>query len=253
MTQIIKTTRKKIDKKIRHIVRRQKIWLKHLPQPEKKFQYIFHHIPKCAGTSAVDALSNWFIVVKDYPPGWSDRNNSKVYEKFCSSPKKINKLKDYHLLAGHYHVKNSFLHQRYPIFLEDRHYRIFTFLREPLELQISLYYYEIRNKIIPSDESLEKRLLLRKNYIAAIIPCDEFNYKEKLDYYFFIGLVEKYQESFDKLAELLDKPKLKLKTYNESLRTKRKLSQNFISQFKELNQLDYQVYNYAKKKYENIV
>ncbi|MEM7593217.1 MAG: hypothetical protein AAF383_17175, partial [Cyanobacteria bacterium P01_A01_bin.83] len=159
-------------------------------------------------------------------------------------------LKDYHLLVGHYHLEDSYLPQRYPNCLENKHYQIFTFLRDPLELQISLYYYEIRNKRITSDACLEQRLLLRKNYIAARIPCDESNYREKLDYYFFIGLVEEYQESFDKLAELLEKPKLKLKTYNDSLQPKQKLSPEFISEFKELNQLDYQIYTYAQKKYE---
>ena len=245
----INTIGRKIDKKIRRVFRSQKIWFKNLPHPKRSIQYIFHHIPKCAGTSAVDALSNWFIIIKDYSKGWRGIDNPRKYKNFCDNPIKIDKLRNYHLLVGHYPLEGSFLYQRYPKIIEDTRFKIFTFIRDPLELQISLYYYEIRNKRIPPNEFLEKRLLLRKNYIAARMPCDEFNYQEKLDRYFFIGLVERYQESFNSLAELIKKPYIKLKVYNNAFKSPMKLSENFISEFKEVNKLDYQIYNYVKKKY----
>ena len=101
------------------------------------------------------------------------------------------------------------------------------------------------------NESLEKRLLLRKNYMAERIPCDHSNYSKILERYFFIGLVERYQESFDKLGDLIGKPRVKLKVFNKILRPKIQLSDEFISEFKELNHLDYQIYDYGKKFYEN--
>ncbi|MGL5078344.1 MAG: hypothetical protein ACRDBG_21305, partial [Waterburya sp.] len=61
----------------------------------------------------------------------------------------------------------------------------------------------------------------------------------------------KYQESFDLLLRLIDKPPVKLKIYNESSRKNIKLSDEFISEFKEINQLDYKIYNYGKSFYEN--
>ena len=33
--------------------------------------YVFHHVPKCGGTSMVKALSTWFHPVFDYRHGWN--------------------------------------------------------------------------------------------------------------------------------------------------------------------------------------
>lgn len=234
---------KKIVKKIRHTSRASQIYLRQLNKIDKPERYIFHHIPKCAGTSGVDALTNWFVVIKDYPKTWSNLD----CQKFCNHPKNLNKLKHYHLLVGHYKLDCSFLNLRYPNALKEPNYRIFTFLRDPLEQRISLYYWEIsRDKDIYNHQPLEKVLLMNPNYIAKTIPCDSSNYQSVLKRYFYIGFVEKYQQSFDCLAELIGKPRVNLKTYNKSSRSKIPVSSSFISEFKEINHLDYQVYNFAK-------
>ena len=249
----MKSITKKIDKKLRHYSRIPKIWAQYQLSDEKQNseRYIFHHMPKCAGTSAVDALTNWFVVLKDYPLGWTHKDNPQVYQKFCDNPKNLDKLKPYQILVGHYHLDKSFLHQRYPDW-EDKGYKVFTFLRDPLELRISLYHYEIRNNRISPDEPIEKQLLQHKrNYVAGLMPCDDSNYMEVLQRYFFIGIVEKYQESFDLLSKLIDKPAIELKTYNESARKSLSLSDDVIAEFKEINQLDYKIYNYGKSFYES--
>ena len=129
----------KTETKLRQFILSPKIWLTHLFSAEEPYCYIFHHIPKCGGNSAVQALTNWFLLVKDYPRSWSNIDNSNLYKRYCDNPKDLDKLKYYHLLTGHYHLENSFLHQRYPLCLTDKRYRLFTFLRDPLELQLSLY------------------------------------------------------------------------------------------------------------------
>lgn len=240
---------KKVDKKLRHYLRIPKTLVKYALRKDRSSpRYIFHHIPKCGGTSAVDALTNWFIVLKDYPLGWSDEDNYCIYRKFCARPIDLNQVKPYQLLVGHYHLENSFLHQRYPNW-KKKGYRLFTFLRDPLELQISLYYYEIRNKRISAEEPIEERLLLRQNFIASLMHCNNSNYLEVLHQYHFIGIVEKYQESFDRLARLMNKPAVKLKIYNESPRQDYQLSESFIARFKARNQLDYKIYDYSKSFY----
>lgn len=146
--------------------------------------------------------------------------------------------------------RGSGSNQRYPNW-EDKGYKIFTFLRDPLELRISLYNYEIRNNRISAEEPLEKQLLQHKrNYVAGLLPCDDSNYLEFMQRYFFIGIVEKYQESFEELSRLIGKPIIQLKNYNQSKRKNIKLSAETISEFKEINQLDYKIYNYGKAFYE---
>ncbi|HAG80321.1 MAG TPA: hypothetical protein DCL61_03910 [Cyanobacteria bacterium UBA12227] len=252
MSNILTEVEKKVKKKVGHILRVPKVWLRHLSEPEEPYGYIFHHIPKCAGTSAFDALTHWFICIKDYPPSraWGNVDDPKAYDQFCNSSKNLEQLRHYQILCGHYHLKGSFISERYPSCFEKDRYRLITFLRDPLEVQISLYYYERRMKRFPPEEPLEKRLLERENYLASVIPCDDSNYQEVLNRYFFIGLVEKYQESFDRLADQLRKPRLQLTTLNQSVRDQQKLSEDLISEFKERNHLDYKIYHYAKSLYE---
>ena len=237
---------KKVDKKLRQYSRRPIIFSKYvLDRKPDNSRYIFHHMPKCGGTSAVDALTNWFIVLKDYPVGWSDEDNYPVYQKFCNHPKNLDKIKPYQLIVGHYHLDKSHLSQRYPDW-KNKGYRLFTFLREPLDLQISLYYYEIRNRRIPTNTPIEERLLLRNNYMAFSLQCDEDNYLDVLEQYFFIGIMEKYQQSFNLLSNMMDKPSVKLKNYNCGSRQKYNLSASFIDEFRAKNQLDYKIYDYGK-------
>ena len=237
---------KKITKKAKHILRASKIWWMHLAQPEEPYRYIFHHLPKCAGTSGVDALTNWFICIKDYPSPWGDVDKPQAYQSFCENPKNLESLHHHHILVGHYHLPGSFIVERYPQCLQDDRYRLITFLRDPLQVRLSLHYYEMRFQRIDTQMSLEKNLLARSNYLASVINCDSSNYQEILYRYFFIGLVEEFQESFDRLADLLNKPRIQLGVLNQSPRDDKKLSQQFLSEFEELNQLDYQIYSYAK-------
>jgi hypothetical protein len=241
---------KKVTKKAKHILRASKIWWMHFYQPDEPYRYIFHHIPKCGGTSALDALTHWFICIKDYPPAWGNLDNPQAYQRFCQNPKNFKKLHHNHILCGHYHLPGSFIFERYPQCFKEDKYRLITFLRHPLQVQLSLHYYELRNQRNSSHNSIEKRLLERQNYLASVIPCNKSNYQEILNCYFFIGLVEEFQESFDRLADLLDKPRIELSILNQSPRKEKKLSQEFISEFKELNQLDFKIYNYVKMLYK---
>lgn len=187
---------KKITKKAKHILRASKIWWMQFYQPEEPYRYIFHHLPKCGGTSGVDALTNWFICIKDYPSPWGDIDKPQAYQRFCQNPKNLQKLHQNQILVGHYHLPGSFIFERYPQCLQEDRYRLITFLRDPLQVQLSLHYYEIRCQRIDPQMSLEKNLLARSNYLASVIHCDRSNYQEILNCYFFIGLVEEFQESF---------------------------------------------------------
>lgn len=206
------------------------------------YLYIFHHIPKCGGNSVKRALSGWFICIADY-------KMNVTIEDFKNTSINLKKLTPYHILCGHFEDDGCYLFQRYPKVINNPRFRLISFVRDPLELQISLYYYEKKIRTSPKGNMLlEDRILMKANYMGNIFVCDELNYKEVLDRYYFIGVTEYLQESLDKLACKLGKPKTKVPLLNKTERDDQLLSEDVIQRFKEKNRLDYLIYEHCKSR-----
>ncbi len=213
-----------------------------VPFSQKNPIYVFHHIPKCGGTSLIQILNKWFIVVHDYRKDWSDSHRSPINNK---------KLRSTHCLASHWELPGVYLKERYlEVFYNDR-YKVFTFLRDPLEHSLSLYCYEKENNQTDITD-IEEHFTIRPNYIATILNADEKNYKEAIDRYFFVGILEKMDKSIKILSNLIRKNHYKLpwinKTKLDSKTNSDKLSKSKIDKFKEINNVDYLIYNYTLKK-----
>lgn len=214
--------------------------------------YVFHHIPKCGGTSAIYALSNWFHIVRDYRPRIMLVEETDEYLKDRIN---IANLKTRHCLCSHFELEGNYLHQRYPeVLTQKTRYRIFTFVRDPLELMISLYYYERENGY-NSNTTLEEYLVYREdNFMANRFPCAEQNYKEVLSRYFFIGITEYLQESFEYLALILNKKKIEVPHVNRTERDEQSsgISTSTIKKFREKHTVDYKIYEYSLDKFEEL-
>lgn len=208
-------------------------------------RYIFHHLPKCGGTSVRHALENWFHPIKDYRPAGND---AAVLKEYFRHPYDLDALRAEEVLCSHFEERGSHLHERYPAALASPRFRIFTFVRDPLEVQLSLYFHEKR--LGAAQQPLEAHLLLRPNYLAARLPCTLADYREKLRRYFFIGRLDRGQESFDRLAARLGKPPLKLPVKNRSKRESLALSPSFAEEFRGANELDYLLYEECCRIYE---
>ena len=89
--------------------------------------YIFHHLPKCGGTSIVSIIDQWFIQVRDYQD-WGEDAAS-----FDKSKLDLSKYDERHCLCGHFEREDIHLHQRYPEVINNPVHRMFTFIRDPLE------------------------------------------------------------------------------------------------------------------------
>ncbi len=216
---------------------------------QKAPSYVFHHLVKCGGTSVTETLQYWFNVEYEYP------EETPSLDYFLKYKLNLSNISMDNCITGHFHFEGIHLNQRYPeIIKNERDFKVFAFIRDPLKIRISLYYYN-KNLLGISNISLHDSIKhFTKNFLATLFPCDETNYKEVLDRYFFIGIVEKMQESFDKLADLINKKRLTLPFSNTTQKDSQvsELSPEFIAKFKNENKLDYMIYDYCVEKYNKI-
>lgn len=205
--------------------------------------YVFHHIPKCGGTSVIGLLRRWFGLVMDYV-------DEAPLAEFQHERHDLSRLRTRHCLCGHFDVAGCYLHERYPQIVGNNEFRLFTFVRDPLELKISLYFYERKmgRQMAPS---LIERLFEEQNYLAQRFPCTSDNYQDVLDRYFFIGITEHLQDSFDQLADMLGKRRAKVSRLNAAERDHEysEISPDVIRAFRAANQLDYQIYDYCLQRF----
>jgi hypothetical protein len=217
-------------------------------------RYVFHHLPKTGGISVRENIRNWFYVCYDYEPNFAyDTMEQATYK---SNPWKIEGLKPYNCVCGHYDDPH-FILERYPKLFNHRQYRVFTFFREPLSLNISLYYFwkKYRPENLEKGTRLETFLLQQDNRIAKLYigNCDEDNYKAIVDRYFFVGITEHLQVSIDVLTKKIGRKPLEMEQLNTTKKDQQVegLDPAVVEKFKINNVLDYLLYDYAVKRFFN--
>ncbi len=210
---------------------------------------IFHHIPKCGGQSLLKVLEKWFKLEQDYVIyDWDKRIKS------YPAPKNLFDLNPKTCLTGHWDSPFSHLslETRYPQILTDQNrYFLFTFLRNPLDLRISWYYFRLLHYKGRLWE-LETDLAIETNFIAKTLGVNQSNFRSRLDRYDFIGFLEDYNNSVKELANLLGKRMILPPKINISPRKKDAImTDEQVSAFKEANALDYMIYDYAIKRHKS--
>jgi len=205
---------------------------------------VFHHLPKCGGTSVLKMLSGWFKLVHDYRQDWTNSYQDR---------QNLDYLTPGHCLCGHFELDGYHLAQRYPGMLENPGFWVFSFIRDPLEVKMSLFRYETKNNV-NKPRTIEKHLSTRKNYLAGILGVGWDDYRIILDKYAFIGVLEESALSIEMLASLLKKNKTELpwenKTIGDKNHSQEALTNLIVQQFKEENSLDYAIYNYAVERFK---
>lgn len=181
-------------------------------------------------------LQSWFRQIRDYRTGFNTH-----YPK----PANLVNLTSGDCLCGHWELEGYHLHQRYPQAIQSPEYRVFTFIRDPLSTRLSLYRFETKHKV-NSVLDARKHVLARPNWMSNRFPITEANYIERLSGYYFIGILERGQDSLDLLANLISKPRMILPRENATIAGEESiLDQETIEEFRELNWLDYKIYDYC--------
>lgn len=201
------------------------------------------HIPKSGGTSFNKSLSDKFSVLRDDGHGiYKDIN--QIITKFEEFNNNIN-LEDYtniDCIMGHIlPIKYKKLH--------DNNWKFITWLREPSQMIHSLYNYVVKK----SDRSYLNNFILENNLSIeefSLHPVcrnayQRFFYNFPPDNYFFIGIVENYE---DDLKLLSNKLNLDLKMYHENKNPNKQKSyynidNKLLNKMKEYHKEDYNLYS----------
>jgi len=193
--------------------------------------YVFNHIPKCGGHTIIHALKTW---------------NKEIILDYSTRPI-IKEFNPNQILCGH-----SIVH-KYPTLFNKKNIHFFSFIRDPLSLNISLYFY-FRNRGQYQHISLNEYLFVVSlnvpNIIARHLKCNYSNYSQIINLYSFIGIIEYIQESFNLLCLLTDHKSLILPSLNESIKDKQEVAKEIADLFRQKNDLDYKIYLYCMKKFE---
>jgi hypothetical protein len=247
------------------------------------------HIPKTAGTSFENVLRNWFNK-HDFPNINNHPRLLKIFSPinfdfFCQRllgcglylhysheylqrpPRAVplglhygvlNRSSRPECVHGHFDpdIDGGNLFDFYP-----KAEQFITFLRDPLEMQLSIFFY--MKKMIETgslywqgekvtsmkyDGDIDRWVEERPSYMLHFLPMkfDELNYKDVIEKYFIhIGVTEAMQNSVDILADKLNFRSLVVPSENVTSRTK-KPSPNAVKKFMEKHKLEYLIYHHAQ-------
>lgn len=216
--------------------------------------FIYNHIPKCGGTSFNIILSDFFLTIYDYPPHELEfKFNSDFLENLKKHEKKAPnyfELKPFQAMSGHYFYDKIFLSNRFKGVYKSSRVKLITFLRDPLRHRVSLYSFGIKKgHSYVKGIDLETYIFQEENYFSKLLECDINSYKDRIDGYFFIGIMEDFNKSIDVFQR-----KLEMKISRSIPNINKSNSDDFFvllskeakEKFKIINHLDYLIYSYAK-------
>ncbi|HEX8546938.1 MAG TPA: sulfotransferase family 2 domain-containing protein [Cytophagaceae bacterium] len=212
------------------------------------------HIPKCGGTSFHRVLKSWFRL--GFREHYYNHKKQQIPDKSRILPAIGQFIPT--IVHGHFdrfHDGINFF-EHYP---EAKQF--ISILRNPLELQISFYFYTKKlvkdrsliwdGKVVESADylglSLDEHLETAQYNWLRFMPWDlNFeNYKTIFEENFIhIGVTEELQRSVDIMAEKLKMPAKKVPRENEAERNE-KPSESSIKIFEANHKLELEIYQYV--------
>lgn len=227
--------------------------------------YFFVHIPKTAGSSFRSMLYQQFQQDLIYPNLNDIKNNNGLY------PLQKDVL---NLMSGGSH-QFQFLMGHYPFSIGKslpKKPKYIVFLRDPVKRAISHLYhlkrhgkeefkkaslYEIAQAANWQINNLQVRYMGDKNFQPGKLYAENTvlgtkalkQAKKNIDKCHFVGLTEDFSNSVKRLEKMFDWNLGKTLKQNVAPRRHRKVPKDLYEEIKALNQLDIELYEYAKSKY----
>ncbi len=205
---------------------------------------IFVHLPKTGGNSFLDILTQSF----DGKIGYDYVLNDTAWIK--------GDRKEFHhddvCIAGHFKADRYII--KYP------KAKLITFVRDPVERVISMYYHRMRDtrthpnlsklgKSIKKDLSLEEFIEIKYLHNRQ----SQFIDPEKISSFYFVGLTERYEESirlFKKIFNISKKLDIKILNSNpDKAKNNYMISEKLRKKIREYNRKDIVLYESAKKRF----
>lgn len=167
--------------------------------------FVFNHLPKSYGSSLRVLLAGGFSMVEDHT------RFLDVEGVIRDTPVDTSRLTADTIFAGHLCHGDFLLQRRYPEIWANPRFKIFTYLRNPLDTAISnfLHVTERYPEVVAADPelyaSVDEYVRRMNNPIAERLGCTRENMDAVLGRYFFIGVAEKHHESLPRLLDAMER------------------------------------------------
>jgi len=229
--------------------------------------YFFIHIPKTAGSSFRNMLYKQFDQEAIYPNLNDIISNGGSYPPLKDTSELVTSgTHPFQLLMGHYPFHTGRLLPQKPKYI--------VFLRDPVKRAVSHLYHLKRVgkeefRTAPIDEimeaarwqinNLQVRYMSGRNFRPGKLYLNDdagkkalAKAKESIDKCDFVGLTEEFNGSIKLLEKMFDWNLGKKLKKNVAPRRHRKVPKDLYEEIKALNELDIELYEYAKKRHREL-
>lgn len=212
---------------------------------------IYIHIPRCAGRTNRDALRCTFGKERVYRDLLFKKEGRLHKIKNGNMPFIVNRFvlcdkvfprrfgyidwKNYDVIFGHFTIR-KYKRMEWPFV---------TFLRDPVERVVSEYSVLRKGKKKYKNLSIVEFAYLNRNLMMWMMSGS-------IDKFLFIGFVERYEESINKLGKLLNKKIIRIRSGHNHRNLKflkYKLNDEERKKIEEYNKLDIDLYNKALERF----
>ncbi len=214
--------------------------------------YLFHHMPKCGGTSFRNFLQSVFTVHGDYV-GTDPQTDPEKFAEFSKKRLNLSQMTEQDCVAGHYNVSGIHLHERYPE-LERLPHRKFCILRDPFEAAKSGVRYNVKRGLLPKGEMpsdfdmkfLNVQMLRRANYYSRVFGLrSEDDFPALFARYWFIAPLDRLDQAVRMIEQETGRRGKRPGLLNATRPWQEDFAPELEEEFRERAWLDYRLYDMA--------